>query len=145
MIRPIVIDRKELRIPCAAIFPGEDISEIIKDLEETFATLKGYGLAAPQIGIKKKVAIIRYGRTHIDLINPVITGKEDPFIHKGECCFSVGHGKIPIDTDRFNSIIFKNGIDEQCFASSNMEAVVIQHEIDHLNGLTILDRKHKRK
>jgi peptide deformylase len=145
MIKPIVIDLKELRKPSDLVLPNEDITEIIKDLEDTFAALKGYGLAAPQIGVKKRIAIVRYENMKYDLINPKIIGREGKIINRGECCFSIGSGKLPIDTDRYHSIILKNGLDEQCFACSGLEAIIMQHEIDHLNGVTIIDRKHKAR
>lgn len=145
MIKPIVRDQKILKVPCKPVLPGEDISGIIKDLEDTFATLQGFGLAANQIGYDKAVSIVRIGEKKYDLINPKIIQKVHPFIFRGEKCFSFM--PLSFNTDRWGAIVVEHGVedDRKSFAAQGLEAVVVQHEVDHLKGILILQRKHKAK
>lgn len=122
----------------------------------------GIGLAANQVGIDAQVAVLNV-REPIILINPkyIETGDEIPYY---EGCLSF-KGKS-VNTKRFNSVVIKTEQDDSNWyfsgattptdneASSQkkeknkrdaelrlLETVCIQHEIDHLNGLTIMDRK----
>lgn len=139
MKRAIVTDIKELRKPCQEVLESE-VKDIIQDLEDTLSECQnGVGLAANQIGINKKVAIIRYGKIKIDLINPkVISG--DSEIPYREGCLSFPGAEIP--TVRYNHIIILN--DKKTFEYSYNIGIMVQHEVDHLYGLTMFDRINRR-
>ena len=77
----------------------------------------------------------------MNLYNPKIIEKEDP-IKFGELCLSIPG--LTILTRRYNSIVWENG-DGQRYSADGIEAICIQHEIDHMNGKTILDRKWKKR
>ena len=145
MKKPIVNDSSILKKCADLVVSTDNVSEIITDLEDTFKELKGHGLAANQIGYNKQIAIVRMPTCNVNLINPEIISKEDKFIFHGETCFSFPG--IPIDTDRYKHIIVEFGVpdDRKRVSIENLEAVVFQHEIDHLRGITILDRKHRRR
>ena len=123
----------------------EELPSILSDLEDSFEDLKkrGYGLAAPQIGIMKQVAIIRAGGINIDLVNPVIVEKAKRIIFQKEGCLSFPG--LFIDTDRYTEVVVETGIGEnrKQYYSYGIEAVIIQHEIDHLRGILFLKRKHR--
>ena len=138
MVKPIVRDVRILRQANQLVVERENISGIIKDLEDTFAALKGYGLTAPQIGVQKQVAIVRLGNFKIDLINSKITDKQEPFRFKGESCFSFPGLKI--DTRRYAKIWVRNAFSDEVKEYQGLIAVVLQHEIDHCHGVVILDR-----
>lgn len=121
--------------------PCEEASRIIKDLEDTLEN-KGIGLSAVQIGIHKRIAIIRMGENKLDLINPKIIKKEDRFRFPKEGCLSLPG--LTIDTSRYNHIVLENQ-NEKKYSLDGLEAVAVQHEIDHMNGLTILDKKWRKK
>jgi len=120
----------------------EEIETIVKDLEDSLETQKGIGLTAIQIGILKKVAIIRIpNKEPMNLYNPKIIEKEKP-IKFSERCLSIPG--LTILTRRYNTIIWENG-DGQKYSADGIEAICVAHEIDHMNGLTILDRKWRRR
>ena len=113
--------------------------KIIKDLEDTLKETKnGIGLSAVQIGILKRVSIIRIGDFKLNLINTEITEKSDTIKFPGESCLSLPG--LLIDTRRYNYIRLNNGK-----LYKGLVAVCISHEIDHWNGLTILQRKWKKQ
>lgn len=141
MKRPIITDIAVLRQVSTQAEPGQALS-IIKDLEDSLDTKKGIGLSAIQIGIAKKVSIIRFGNTKIDLVNAEIIDKQERFRMVGEGCLSFPGLKV--DTSRYNYIKVKNG-NGQIFTAEGIEAVAIQHEIFHENGRTILDCKWKSR
>lgn len=144
MIKPIIKSIIDLNKPCIEIKEYQEFSNIINDLEDTLKTCKnGIGLSANQIGYNKRVAIIRLPSLKLNLINPIVIDKNDKRIFR-EGCRSFPN--IEMVTDRYDYIKIKNGINsKEILEFTGLEAVAIQHEIDHLNGLTMFDRKHKKR
>ncbi len=145
MKREIVTNIKDLKRVADFVNESDDVDSIIKDLEDTLIGRKGYGLAAPQIGISKQVAIIRMQGCEANIINPIILEKEDKIVFRGEQCFSFPG--LSIDTDRYANIVVEFGLPNNRTRASlqGMEAIVFQHELDHLTGITILDMKHRKR
>lgn len=142
MKRPIITDLRILKQKSIDIIYPNEAEILICDLEDTLKEHKtGIGLAGVQIGILKNVAIIRMEETKINLINAYIIEKENPIRVDEEGCLSLPN--IKVTTKRYNNIkIINNGKEEEY---SGIIAVVIQHEIDHCFGLTILNRKWKHR
>jgi len=124
---------------------GEAIAATLLQYLTTKTT--GIGLAANQIGIDARVAVVNVTEP-IYLINPEIieVGKEVDF---REGCLSVKKRK-PTNTKRYDRIVVKcdNYDSNMVFEADNeedtdglLECMCVQHEIDHLDGKTILDRK----
>lgn len=101
----------------------------------------GIGLACPQIGIAKKMAIIRIPLSkffYADLVNPIIEEKYDLSIFENEGCLSFPGllGK----TQRYQEIKVINSLGTpKKFIATGLPAVCIQHEIDHINGIVLPD------
>ncbi len=140
MKRKIETDIRLLRHKSAEIEPKEAQS-IIKDLEDSLDLSKGMGLCAIQIGVEKRVGIIRTKDDKIDLINPKIIEKEGKFRFKGEACLSLPG--LSIDTTRYYQITWENN--GRQYVSISLEACAIQHEVDHMNGMLIIDRKWRKR
>lgn len=140
----IVTEEKILRTKCEDVLP-EEVESLIQKLETELkdSTVPGIGLAAPQIGISKKAAIIRVDDHVINLINPKIVESRDKFIFEGEGCLSFP-GK-QVRTWRHNEIVVENKIEPKKFIATGLLAVVIQHEIDHLNNILLPDVEIKEK
>lgn len=120
--------------------------QLFDDMLETIEGI-GYGLAAPQVGILKKIIVIRYEDTVYKLINPKIVEKSEDMICDIEACLSVPD-KMG-DVDRYRKIVVKstdiNGKNIKITAE-NLLARVFQHEIDHLDGILYIDKaKNIRK
>ena len=103
----------------------------------------GIGLAANQVGIDAAVAVLNV-REPIILINPEIVSKEEE-IRYYEGCLSFP--KKGCHTKRYKIVEVKTDNNESNMTSNNenaqlrvLESVCVQHEIDHLNGMRILDR-----
>ena len=131
----------------SSIKEGEEIAvELFKELKNSETA--GIGLSANQIGINKRVCVVNV-KEPIYLINPEIveTGNEIDF---KESCLSIKKRKTT-NTKRYDRIVIKcdNYDSNMVFEAEDnddgmglLECVCVQHEIDHLDGKTILDRKY---
>ena len=138
---------------------------IAKDLFNILAERKdGIGLAANQVGIDAAVAVVNV-REPLILINPVIKEQWDEIDYYEGC---LSYPKQGIHTKRYKNIIIQTEQEESGWYFSGadnptdgkgswekeqsdkqdqdqrlLEAICVQHEIDHLNGITIHDRENK--
>lgn len=107
----------------------------------------GIGLAAIQIGIPKKAAIIRIPTNGLDnmsvnLINAEIKEQHKPFVFQGEGCLSFNGASH--NTTRYQEIyVVNNAVKPYSFIATGLLAVAIQHELDHTNGILFHDRMVK--
>ena len=121
----------------------------------------GIGLAANQVGIDAQVAVVNV-REPLVLINPKIVSKENPIDYYEGCLSYPGKGvptqryrDVVVETAQAESNWYFNGASENSEGKSGwdkgnmkqdqenriLESVCIQHEIDHLNGIRIMDRR----
>ena len=100
----------------------------------------GIGLAAPQIGIHKKIAIVRINNElKVDLVNCRIDKKYNLQLFKDEGCLSFPNRRE--DTMRYQEItIIDNLVAPHNFIATDLFAICIQHELDHLNGILLPDK-----
>ena len=148
----IVTDIKQLRTkcePCSSVEEGEEIAA--KLLKELVSSDEGIGLAANQIGINKRVCVINVTEPLI-LINPEIIEKSNDMYAFKEGCLSfpnkyittVRHKQIKVKADNHKEPIELKVIedmDKNAYLTSAYEVACVQHEIDHLYGITMFDRK----
>lgn len=143
----IIVDEKILRTPCSEAEPSE-VGQIIEALErelERSAELgrPGIGLAAPQIGIFKKVAIVRIptfnsGLITINLVNAKVTQGFDKTIFDNEGCLSFPDRYEK--TSRFQEVyVAKNMVEPYSFIVQGLVAQCVQHELDHTEGVLLPD------
>ena len=108
----------------------------------------GVGLAAPQVGLSQRLLVYRVGQDAplIALVNPQIEWTSDDEEAFEEGCLSIPG--ITVDVERPVHVRVRaqdeNG-QERRVEASGLEARVIQHEIDHLDGVLILDRTTKEQ
>lgn len=122
----------------------DEIKKIIKDLKDTLAEENGIGLAAPQVGISKRILIVDLSKSNEDkkvaLINPKIiySSKEVGVYNEG--CLSIpdvwGDVIRPIEI-RVKAQL-ENG-DSIVINADGLFARVLQHELDHLDGKLFID------
>lgn len=121
----IVTDVNQLRLPIEEIDLDTGLEIISKLEEELSEEPHGIGLAAPQIGIKNKVAIIRFEKD-LNLINPVIINRSQPIIIKSEACLSLPG--ISVDTQRYKEVFVKDLQKPDGFVIVGNMAIALQHE-----------------
>jgi len=138
----IVSDINVLRKKSVLVEKKELALSVIKSLEESLDTKKGFGLSAIQIGIPLRVGIIRTPDCKLDLWNPKIIDKSVRFHFKGEGCLSIPG--VYVDTSRYKEITIENG-DGRKYSLEGIEAIVVQHEINHMDGKLIIDKEFKWK
>ncbi len=137
----IITDESKLRVVSEPA-TLEEVASIVSQLEielnqSNLEGKPGIGLAAPQIGIYKKVAIIRVGRDSINLVNAKITDKKEFCLFNKEGCLSFPN-RVQ-DTFRFNEITVENEVYPFKFVATGLTAICIQHELDHLEGKLFID------
>jgi|TARA_Y100000031_G_C8102439_1_gene329345 peptide deformylase len=129
----------------------EEIQRLIDDMIETMLEHDGIGLAAPQVHQSLQISVIesdnnpRYPEAPkiplTILINPEFTYMSDETVEGWESCLSVEdlRGKVPRSKE-VNVSAFNRAGEKIVLEASGFIAIVLQHEIDHLNGMVYLDR-----
>lgn len=128
-----------------------DIKKLTDDMGETMFDAPGVGLAAPQIGVNKRIIV--YDSNAADpeddgskkeftaLINPEIIAASGSIISEKEACLSVVD--FSSDVKRYEQVTVR-ALDiegnELEFDAQGILAVILQHEIDHLDGILFIDR-----
>lgn len=115
--------------------------QLISDMFVAMHEADGLGLAAPQIGVSKRLAVIEINAEKLVLINPTLEGHEDGRILFEEGCLSLPGQFLSIE--RYETITVKYQDEHgahQNLTTSGLLAIAIQHEIDHLDGILIVDR-----
>ena len=143
----IITDKTKLQTKCSpvTIQEGEDIAvRILHELRNS--KTPGVGLAANKIGINKRVCIVNV-KEPLVLINPKIVEKSEETFVFPEGCLSFPNKHIR--TSRYVSVTVEadNHDDKLSFSADSkdiddaFECACVQHEIDHLDGITMFDRK----
>jgi peptide deformylase len=121
----------------------ETIRQLVDDLFETMHAAKGVGLAANQVGIAQRVAVVDVGGEHPDplvLINPIVTITGDLVETAEEGCLSIPD--VFGDVERSVALTLE-ALDREGapyhLEVSGYRARAIQHEVDHLDGVLFLD------
>jgi len=116
---------------------GVDVVELRGRLEKTLETTKGFGLAAPQCGLRHNVFVMGAEGNYTILFNPKIVKRSEKTVHMEEGCLSFPF--LILSITRPESIVVEyqdeNGILKTA-EYSGLTARIAQHEIDHLNGVT---------
>jgi len=117
------------------------VERLVKDMWDTMYEAPGVGLAAPQIGIPLRVLVAEYEDEHAVLINPEIVKQEGE--EKGtEGCLSIP-GYQGLNVRRATKVVVKGRNEKGTPVKITAEgwfARVLQHEIDHLDGILYTDR-----
>ena len=153
-IRPIRLFPDDvLSTPCQLVTSFDrELEIIIADLWDTLGASPGVGLAAPQIGVSKRISVIDVGRVvrqrKIDssyagsfvIVNPVIVDQAGAQVPR-EGCLSVPDLLANVRRFRDVRVMFQDEKGRRHeIAAHGFEALALQHEIDHLDGKLFLDR-----
>lgn len=134
-----------LRTEAATV--GDDVAaleRLVADMLETMYEAPGVGLAAPQIGISKRIFVADIGEGPFVMVNPEIVEASGSWTFD-EGCLSVPGYYWPIKRPSYAKA---KGFDiegnEVFFEGEELMGRVLQHEIDHLNGMLLLERLPRR-
>ena len=139
---------KTVCAPVAAI--AADVDALIQNLVDTMlASGHSVGVAAPQIGDLRRVAVVDVSRSKLGrdnhhglltMVNPAIISRSGQKVMR-EGCMSVPDytGNVTRAEEIVVEFLDRDG-SERVIRASGFEAVAIQHELDHLDGLLFLDR-----
>ena len=136
---------------------GEALAVHLRDMAETMYAAPGVGLAAPQVADPRRILVIdpgfegedgenQKGRDLYKMVNPEITEKSTDTILWEESCLSVPEMTIQVKRHRRVTVAWQDASGaelEKVF--EDFDAVVVQHELDHLEGVTLLDRSSRLK
>ena len=125
----------------------DDVRQLMDDLLETMcADDKGVGLAAPQVGVAKRVIVIDLSRVDDDTLaplymaNPEIISSSEELVSSEEGCLSVPEyyaEVVRLASVRLRYLDQNNEVQEM--DAEEFSAICIQHEIDHLDGVLFID------
>ena len=114
--------------------------KLLKDMAETMYAADGVGLAAPQIGVSKRIVVIDVGDGIIEMINPVIVNKEGSVVG-GEGCLSVPEYEGEVERAEKVECEFTDRSGKRYLIETDgLLAIAIQHELDHLDGVLFIDK-----
>lgn len=135
-----------LRQVCEAVDPVEDpsLAELARRMAETMYESEGVGIAASQVGVLKRLIIVDVEEDvvrPIALCNPVVVEEGEEREVAGEGCLSVPGIDVPIERPTTITVEAQS-LDGShiSFTADGLLARCIQHEIDHLDGFTIIER-----
>ncbi|MBR6355603.1 MAG: peptide deformylase [Alphaproteobacteria bacterium] len=131
-----------------------ELRKFLDDMLETMYVDKGCGLAAPQVGVTKRIIVLDSNpsdedlsaRKPMHLINPEIIWHSEETVMFNEGCLSLPDQRA--DVERFEKVrvhyIDYNG-NEQEILADDLLAIILQHEIDHLDGVLYIDHLSRLK
>jgi peptide deformylase len=140
------------------------IQKLIEDMRDTMRGAPGVGLAAPQVGLPLRIAVIedrveyhaklspdqlaernrRPVAFHV-LVNPTVVEADNPSVEFFEGCLSVNGYSGVVPRSRRVTVEFLNERAERARVEAfGWYARILQHEIDHLNGVLYIDRMYPR-
>ncbi|HSN15401.1 MAG TPA: peptide deformylase [Anaeromyxobacteraceae bacterium] len=146
MVRDIVIwPDPVLKKPAAPVARVDDeIRKLIDDMAETMYAADGVGLAAPQVGVSKRIVVIdtsprQEGQKLVHLVNPRIVKTE------GETVYTEGCLSIPGEAEEVERAakVWVEALDREGkpfeIVGEGLLGIALQHELDHLDGILFVD------
>ena len=118
----------------------ERIIILLDDMAETMRNAEGVGLAAPQVGVLRRVVVIDIGEGLIELINPVIVYEKGEQMREEGCLSIPGRSGVVKRPEKV--IVRALNREGKTFEITGEEllATALCHEIDHLNGILFIDK-----
>ncbi len=135
----------------------DELRTFLNDMLETMYADHGAGLAAPQVGVSKRMIVLDAEQEDdengnhkkgnpMTLVNPEIVYKSEETIFFCEGCLSLPNQRADVERHQKIKVRYqdKNGIEHEIEAEDYL-AVILQHEIDHLDGILYIDHLSRLK
>ncbi len=142
----IVAPDPRLKVVCEPVDDiNDDIRKLVTDMLETMYDAPGLGLAAPQVGVKKRLLVVDVAKDDDapdphPMINPELTWASKELFEYEEGCLSLPkyYANVSRPDKVHVSYLDENG-DSRELKAEGLLAVVVQHEMDHLEGILFVD------
>jgi peptide deformylase len=123
----------------------EAVADLVERMTRLMQEARGVGLAAPQVGVLRRVLVYQTDDEDpvVALVNPRLTGSSEERESVDEGCLSLGAATVVVPVERPVTVTVEATTPEGetvTVEAEGLEARVIQHELDHLDGVLILDR-----
>jgi len=126
---------------------GSDLEKRLTDMAETMYAAPGVGLAGPQVGDSRRIIVVdsgegeQRGQRLMKMVNPEIVERSQEPITWSETCLSVPDFEVDVDRSRRVEVTWRtpDGAPHREWFE-DYEAVIVQHELDHLAGVVLLDK-----
>jgi peptide deformylase len=124
---------------------GEAVPELVERMTKLMQEARGVGLAAPQVGVLRRVLVYQTSDEDpvVALVNPRLTGTSEEQETLDEGCLSLGAASVIVPVARPATVTVEATTPDGepvTIEAEGLEARVIQHELDHLDGVLIIDR-----
>jgi peptide deformylase len=124
---------------------ADAVAELVERMTRLMQEARGVGLAAPQVGVLRRVLVYQTSDDDpvVALVNPNLTGSSDERETVDEGCLSLGAASVVVPVERPLRVMVEAltpAGEQVTVEAEGLEARVIQHELDHLDGVLILDR-----
>jgi peptide deformylase len=150
-MKPLIIltrGNPSLSVPSENVtFPDSELETQLKQLHATLAEFRarnGFGraMAAPQVGIMKRMIVMNLGATPFALINPIITWRSDDTFEVWDDCLSVPDCVVRVERNKHISVRYQDeqGSERYWKNLSPDLSELLQHEMDHLDGILMNER-----
>lgn len=127
-----------------------ELFRFIDDMVDTMRAEEGCGLAAPQVNLQRRIIVVEYQiETSTDdnpeyilykMINPEIMERSEEYICNKEGCLSVPGERVDVERHERITVRYLNEYgEEKTLHATGLPSIIIQHEIDHLDGKLIVD------
>lgn len=122
-------------------FGSPELARLVEDMIETMVSAKGVGIAAPQVGVGWRIFAMETADGPAVLVNPVIVPRSKKTTVDVEGCLSCPGKEVRVERLKEIDVSAKNlNGDSLKFTVKDWLARVVQHEVDHLDGILIVDK-----
>ncbi|MBR1734833.1 MAG: peptide deformylase [Alphaproteobacteria bacterium] len=140
----------KMRCDSISIDEAEEANKLLKKMVDIMHESRGVGLAAPQVGISKRMIVIdlyEEPENIYKIINPKIVWKSEEIVEFSEGCLSIPGIYEKVKRPASVSVEYFNEKFESCFIdhATGLFSSCLQHEIDHLDGKLYIDRLSRIK
>jgi peptide deformylase len=123
----------------------ESVTGLVERMTLLMEEARGVGLAAPQLGVLRRILVYRTAEEEpvVALVNPRVVSTGDEVEAADEGCLSLGAATVVVEVERPTAVKIEAsspGGEPVSIEAEGLQARVIQHELDHLDGVLIIDR-----
>ena len=121
------------------------LAKLVERMGRLMQEARGVGLAAPQVGILQRVLVYQVAEEEpvVALVNPRVVEASEERVTQDEGCLSLGASTVVVPVERSQTIAVEASSPDgepRRVEAEGLEARVIQHEVDHLDGVLTIDR-----